>query len=90
MKMIEAEQEALRLCPDTTVMLSYRREHVHYDHLNPPERGLHIVCSIWVSALRDHFQGPNWKTAVNNLRNRLHLNQPQPCPDQEIQALPAA
>jgi hypothetical protein len=90
MKMLEAEQEALRLCPGTTVMLSYRREHVHYDHLKPPERGMHINCSIWVSSLYSHFQGPNWETAINNLRDRLHLNPPQPCPDQEIQALPAA
>jgi hypothetical protein len=90
MKMMEAEQEALRLCPGTTVFLSYERKHVVYYPGNSTEKGFSIECRLWVDSLKEHFRGPNWNTVINGLRDRLHLNPPQTCPDQEIQALPAA
>lgn len=89
MKMTEAEKEALCLCPNTTVFLTYDRAHIMYKHQNTPERGLCITCSIWVAALGKHFQGPNWESAVMQLRNALQVNAPQPCPDEETEALPA-
>jgi hypothetical protein len=89
MKMMEAEQEALRLCPDTTVFLSYERKHYDYSCI-AQDRGFDIECAIWVASLHERFRGPNWEAATMQLRNALKVNPPQPCPDQEIQALPAA
>ena len=87
--MMDAEQEALRLCPDDTIFLSYERKHYDYSCIGQ-ERGFDIECTIWVASLQKHFRGPNWETVIMQMRNTFKVNVPQPCPDQEIQALPAA
>jgi hypothetical protein len=91
MQMMEAEREALRLCPKSTIFLTYER--AHYCHRNSyngdHERGFAIRCCIWVAELHSHFDGPNWESAIMKLRNCLKVDLPQPCPDQEALPLPA-
>lgn len=76
MTMRQAEQEVLRLCPDSYVSLSYERQHPMPDQIR-------VECRIWVSGMYEHFKGSNWDTAVMQLRDRLLLNMPQSCPDEE-------
>ncbi|MFP4284151.1 MAG: hypothetical protein ACLFQG_01250 [Desulfovermiculus sp.] len=82
MKMSEAEKEALRLCPECTVFLKYSRRHLHLPW-DENRRILSIECSIWVDEMSESFTGPNWETAVMKMKNTLHLNLPQPWPDEE-------
>ncbi|MFW6179740.1 MAG: hypothetical protein ACOC43_15390 [Desulfohalobiaceae bacterium] len=58
-RMRDAEKEALRLCPNSTVSLKYERQHVVYDFYDPPKRGTNITCNIWVAELQEHFEGPD-------------------------------
>ena len=89
MKMLDAEKEALRLCPNSTVFLSYERYNIVYEFFQQGQRGTSITCTIFVSDLYEHFRGPNWDTAIMKLRNHLQVNPPQPCPDEEVQELTA-
>ena len=89
MKMLDAEKEALRLCPDSSVSLSYERSHIIYGPYQPTHRGTIIKCTIWVSRLRELFTGHDWDTAIMELRNFLKVNPPQPCPDEEALELTA-
>jgi hypothetical protein len=83
--MIEAESEALRLCPGSTVFLVYER--AHFRNLSPQgDTGFQIQCKIWVAEHKQHYTGTNWETAVMRLRNALRVNPPQPCPDEEAPA----
>ena len=82
MRMLEAESEAKRLCPESTVFLVYER--AHFRHLTARgDTGFQIKCKIWVAEHSEHYTGPNWETAVMQLRNALQVNAPQPCPDEE-------
>jgi hypothetical protein len=81
--MREAEQEATRLCPGTTVFLDYSRRHYTYDFRS--DKGFRIECSIYVEGL-GLFTGSDWATAVHSLRETLRVNPPQPCPDEETAA----
>ena len=89
MKMLDAEKEALRLCPGSSVSLSYERSHIIYGSYQSSHRGTSIKCTIWVSKLRELFTGYDWDTAIMELRNFLRVNPPQPCPDDEVQELTA-
>ena len=85
MRMLEAEREASRLCPDSHIFLIYER--ARFKHLiENGDTGFEVRCKIWVADLHEHFTGPNWETAVMNLRNALRVNPPQPCPDEETPA----